>query len=84
MFENFKRIGEEIYVYENFLSKEESNNIVDILEKINEEEWIKENNFSRTEPLSEIIKLRNRINTMIPEGLYLGKASTATRLVKAI
>jgi hypothetical protein len=82
IFENFIKLGKDIYVYKNFLSQDECRDIVDLLEKIKEENWIKENNFFRTEPLAEIISIRNKINELIPNGLYLGKASTATRLLK--
>ena len=82
MFENFKKIGDEIYVYENFLSELETKNIVDILEKLDDDKWIKDGHLLRTDPLKEIIAVREKIKKMIPDGLHLGLASTATKLIK--
>jgi hypothetical protein len=84
MFNNFEKIGEEIYVYKNFLSEKECNNIVNVLEAMPEEEWVfdrPEIKHKRTEPLEEILNVRSKLNKLIPEGLFLGMASTATRLV---
>ena len=85
MFEKFKQIGDQIYVYENFLSQEECNNIVNILDELKEDQWISDRPdmvIRRTEPFEEIVLVRNKMLTLIPDGLALGLARTATRLVQ--
>lgn len=84
MFDKFKKIGNEIYVYENFLSKDECTSIVNVLENLSDEEWVFDRpgiTHKRTNPLDEILNVRAKIDALIPDGLHLGLASTATRLV---
>ena len=86
MFEKFEKIGEEIYIYKNFLSEEECKAITERLDSLDESEWIlddpRDNNRLRTNPLKEIISVREKLNALVPDELYLGPANTATRLVK--
>lgn len=84
MFNQFKKIGNEIYVYKNFLSKNECDRIVSLLDNLKESEWIldrPDTPVRRTDPFQEIISVRNKILKIVPDGLILGPASTATRLV---
>ena len=84
MFEKFKQLGDQIYVYENFLSKDECDKIVDILDGLEENQWVSDRPdmvIRRTEPFEEIVSVRNKMLTLIPDGLFLGPARTATRLV---
>jgi hypothetical protein len=84
MFDQFKKIGNEIYVYENFLSKNECDSIVSLLDSLEENKWILDRPdmiMRRTDRLEEIIYVRNKMLEIVPDGLILGPASTATRLV---
>lgn len=87
MFNNFKKIGDNIYVYENFLSGQECSDIVYLLESTKEEEWIEENHYfknvmKRTDQLEIINSVRLKIENIVPEGLYLGPSSCAVRMLK--
>ena len=84
MFENFKQIGNQIYVYKNFLSKKECDDIVFLLDSLEENKWISDRPdmiMRRTDRLEEIIFVRNKMLEIVPDGLILGPACTATRLV---
>ena len=84
MFENFKQLGNQIYVYENFLSKKECGDIVFLLDNLEENKWISDRPdmaMRRTDRLEEIIFVRNKMLEIVPDGLMLGRACTATRLV---
>lgn len=86
MFEKFEQIGNQIYVYKNFVSENDCKNIVDLLESFSEDKWVVDREdmilHRRTEPLQEILDVRSKLESLIPDGLYLGLASTATRLLK--
>jgi hypothetical protein len=85
MFNNFKKIGEDIYVYENFLSLDQCNDIVNFLELLEEDKWVSdspyfENVMRRTEPISNINEVRIKIESLIPEGWFLGPSTCAVRM----
>ena len=38
--DGFEKLGEDIYVYHNFVTEEECDSILDIAKSLSEEEWI--------------------------------------------
>lgn len=84
MFDQFTQLGKEIYVYKNFLSESECLEIVNILDGLSDEQWIPlGGHFThfRTDPFSNIVSARARIESLLPDGLMLGKSVVASRLV---
>lgn len=85
MFENgFKKIGEDIYVYENFVSSEELNIINQHLNSLNESEWYEENKeikwMARTADKEILSPIRERIVSFLDEDLDLGYNTVFVRM----
>lgn len=74
----FKKIGEDIYVYKNFLSVEERQSLENFVKNIKEEDW-----FGRTSinfPESEVI--RNKIRDNVDKNYMVGETAFFVRLKK--
>lgn len=85
MFEKFKQLGEEIYLYENFLSKDECNEITKIINRMPSKNflpWWPGKSILKTIPIKEIDLVRNKILSLIPDNMFLGESSVATILNK--
>ena len=84
--DSFERLGEDIYVYKNFISQEELKTINDLIPSLNEEEWIHDESIfgmlwnKVSAPHKELEFMRERIIALLPEGLYLGNSTSFTRL----
>jgi hypothetical protein len=85
MFNEFKKIGEEIYLYENFVSNDQCNEITEIIKNIPDQKlqpvW-PDKNILQTHPIKEIYFIGKKISYMIPKGMFLGESSVATILRK--
>lgn len=86
MFENCtKQLGEDIYLYENFLSAEEAKTISDYLDSLDESYWIlspgRETTMRHTRSLDIIDPIRNRIQDLLPEGYTVGQSTSGTRML---
>jgi len=84
--DSFEQLGEDIYVYRNFISWEELKTINDLILSLNEEEWIHDESIfgmlwnKISSPHKELQFMRERIIDLLPEGLYLGHSTAFTRL----
>lgn len=80
------KLADEIYVYKNFLSEQECENICEFLESLDESDWIFDRpesiHYKRTDPLNLISDVREKMLTLIPQDLFLGKANCAVRMTK--
>jgi hypothetical protein len=85
MFDQFKKIGEEIYLYENFVSNDQCNEITEIINRMpskNLQPWWPGKNILKTIPIKQIDLIRNKILNIVPDGMLLGESSVATVLSK--
>lgn len=85
MFSDFEEIGDEIYVYKNFLSEEECSLIVNSLDNFPKEDWeINEfNNLPTIQNFKELNLVYDKLNNILPEHLYLaGQQLTAVIMEK--
>jgi hypothetical protein len=78
MFENFKKLGDDIYVYKNFISKEECKQVTNYLDDIPKSEWILgEGDFLNTidyiKKLEMIQFVKDKMINFLPEKLFLGE-----------
>lgn len=83
---NFKKLHDEIYVWENFLTKEEQEHYFNLAESISEEEWQKHNdnpnpfwNGKLSQPHKSIFHLGNKINEILQPELMVPPVSILTR-----
>jgi hypothetical protein len=84
MFENFEKIGDEVYLYKNFLSEKQCLKILNVLDNLTEDKWIDRKlnfNSQRTDNLKEMILVRNKINNIIAKDFFLGAGLGAIRLL---
>ena len=84
--EGFEVLGEDIFVYKNFVLQEELKTINDLIPSLNEEEWIHDESIfgmlwnKVSAPHKELEFMRERIIALLPEGLYLGNSTSFIRL----
>lgn len=80
MFSNFEEIGDEIYVYKNFLSEEECSLIVNSLDNFSKEDWEinRFNDLPTIQNVKELNLVYEKLNSILPDHLFLaGKQLTA-------
>lgn len=83
-----KKLGTDIYVYENFISKDECFSILESIKSIPEEKWIEVVNAigqgfeSAHVPLPQIAIANQRLIKMLDEGVNLGHSLVPTRMRK--
>jgi hypothetical protein len=82
---NFQKIGEDIYIYNNFLSDKECNNILNIINSFNEDQWNKDiqNEWLKNRtggPVFEIKDIKKRILSIINPKLKLGDGLSVIRM----
>jgi hypothetical protein len=91
MFENtpgFEKIGQDIFVYKDFLSFSELNTISKVIDNLTEDDWIGDKNLSKSHPMYNKISIpseslnfvRKRIISFLPEGYFLGQGTSFVRL----
>ena len=86
--ENSITLGKDIYVFHNFISKEECLNIIKEINSIPESKW--EGRFNEGgqgyevahSPMSQIEDLRNRLIAILDKDVNLGSSSVPTRMKK--
>ena len=82
----FEQIGEDIFVYKNFLSDLELNNIMSTIESLEEKDWKFVNQQEMRNKISfpnpSLNFIRERIISFLPEGYFLGKGTSFVRLFK--
>lgn len=86
--EGSKKLGTDIYVYENFVSKDECSSIIESIESIPEEKWngmfneIGQGFEVAYVPLPQIATINSRLVSMLDEGVNLGYSLAPTRMRK--
>jgi hypothetical protein len=79
-------LGEDIYVYPNFISEEERLEILNDINSIPEEKWVGHFNEGSQgaetaySPIEKFIPINKRLSEMLDEGVYLGGSLAATRM----
>jgi hypothetical protein len=80
-----EKLGEDIYVYKNFLSAEEAKDITDYLESLDESYWLldsgRENVMTHTRSLDIIDPIRSRIQSLLSDGYFVGMSTSGTRML---
>lgn len=85
---NAKKLGTDIYVYENFISKDECFSILESIKSIPEEKWLTVMNAigqgfeSAHVPLSQIAIVNQRLIDILDDGVHLGNSLVPTRMRK--
>jgi hypothetical protein len=86
--EGFKEIGKNVYVYNNFLSNEECNLILEDILKLKEEDWstipgtTTKDYFGSTNPLESISSVRKKTISLMLENNYSAMFGRAQKLIK--
>lgn len=86
--DNFEKLGEDIYVYHNFVTEEECDVIVDIAKSVEEKDWHGRFNTDgeghkwSNRSVDEILPIHNRIVSLLDEGISLGTNQTIVRMKK--
>jgi hypothetical protein len=82
----FKELGNNIYVYHNFLSEQECEDIMKEIELIPEKDWIERNPMYFLYGSKTKIKSLNpaieRMNSFMPEGLYSSHLARPSKMIK--
>ena len=87
-FKNFNNLGNEIFVYKNFISKEECEKIVLYIKSLNDFEWeFREDHFINvfqiTKSSHQILEpIRNRIKEILPNDLIYGPSAFFSKMLK--
>jgi hypothetical protein len=86
--DGFEKIGEDIYVYHNFVTEEECNSIVDIAKSLTEEEWVGrfnttgEGHKTSNRSIDHLIPIKKRLSDKLEEGIYLAENISIVRMKK--
>jgi len=86
--DGFKEIGKNIYVYNNFLSNEECDLIVEDILKLNEDDWAippqstAKGYFGTIKPIESILDIRKKIIPLLTEGNYFKFVGRGKKLLK--
>lgn len=85
MFEKLEKIGQDIYVYKNFLSKENLQEYENIIKDITENDWIDATTFNKptlhTYGRHHLGKILKKIqDDLLPEGYYLEHTPSINRM----
>jgi hypothetical protein len=86
--DGFEKIGEDIYVYHNFVTEEECNYIVDIAKSLTEEEWVGrfnttgEGHKTSNRSIDHLIPIKKRLSDKLEEGIYLAENISIVRMRK--
>lgn len=93
MFENIQEIesvGQDIFLYRNFLSEEESDHIVNFLENLDESNWHFDTLPDRVEKFKlahevDLLKpVREKISFLLDKDFFMGKKTIAIRMTKGM
>jgi len=86
--DGFKEIGKNIYVYNNFLSNEECDLILEDILKLKEDDWSTPPNatskdyFGSNKQIESIRAVKKRIGALMDEGYYATLGGRASKLLK--
>jgi hypothetical protein len=84
--DKFTKIGDEIYVYKNFVSKEELEEINSLILSLNESDWYEENKdikwMLRTENKKILEPIRERIVSVVDSELTVGSNTVFVKMKK--
>ena len=82
----FTKLGEDIYVYNNFVSKEELINISDYLKTLSDDDWYEDNKnikwMARTGYQDILNPIRQRIIDLIGRDMKLGNSTSFVKMLK--
>ena len=79
--EGFVKLGEDIYVYNNFMSDNECSAMCKIAENIEDEKWISLAGQERSlEQIEEITLIHDKIKSMLDKEVYLGSDKGIVRM----
>jgi hypothetical protein len=84
--DGFIKLGKDIYVYHDFVSKEERFEILKDIDDIPEEKWVGHFNEGSQGaetahiPLDKFIPINKRLSEMLDSDVYLGSSLSATRM----
>jgi hypothetical protein len=86
--DGFNKIGEDIYVYHNFVTEDECNFILHIAKSFSENEWFGRFNTSQEGHKTSIIgidcilQVKKRLLNRLEKGIYLSDNSSVVRMQK--
>lgn len=86
--DGFEKIGEDIYVYHNFVTEEECDSILDIAKSLTEEEWVGrfnttgEGHKTSNRSIDHLIPIKKRLSDKLEEGIYLAENISIVRMKK--
>jgi len=86
--DGFEKIGEDIYVYHNFVTEEECDSILDIAKSLTEEEWVGrfnttgEGHKTSNRSIDHLIPIKKRLSDKLEEGIYLAENISIVRMRK--
>ena len=79
----FVKLGEDIYVYNNFMSDDECNTMCKIVENIEDDKWISIAGQERSlKQIEEITSIHDRIKSILDKEVYLGSDKGIVRMRK--
>jgi hypothetical protein len=86
--DGFEKIGEDIYVYHNFVTEEECDSILDIAKSLTEEEWVGrfnttgEGHKTSNRSIDQLVPIKKRLSDKLEEGIYLAENISIVRMRK--
>ena len=86
--DGFEKIGEDIYVYHNFVTEKECDSIIDIAKSLTEEEWIGrfntpgEGHKTSNRSIDQLVPIKKRLSDKLEKGIYLADNISIVRMLK--
>lgn len=86
--DGFEKLGEDIYVYHNFVTEDECNYILNIAKSFSENEWYGRFNTSEeghkisTMDIDRIVPIKKRLSNKLEKGIYLSNGRNIIRMIK--
>lgn len=86
--DGFEKLGNDIYVYHNFVTDDECNSIINIAESMLEDEWMGrfstpgEGHKTSNRSLDQLAPIKKRLSDKLEDGIYLGDNLLIVRMKK--
>lgn len=81
--ENFQELADGVWVYKNFVSKEECEEVLDIATSLPDSIWFERDWYKSTKKqINRLNPLHNRLKSILKDGFYLGENLSLVKFVK--
>jgi hypothetical protein len=86
--DGFEKLGDDIYVYHNFVTEEECNSILDIAVSLSEDQWVGrfstagEGHKTSNRSIDQLVPIKKRLSDKLEDGIHLAENISIVRMKK--